>query len=147
MEKRPLIKSRRRAVPFGKLPTEYSSLCRFYLPRPIHDEAEYESVREVAEAFAGFEAQMSTDQRDYFELLVSLMQTWEAGQLQATAQTPQQLLHHLMGEHGMTATDLSRVLGASRQLGPMILRGARSITAEHARALGSYFGVPAGAFI
>ena len=47
----------------------------------------------------------------------------------------------------MSATDLSRLLGASRQLGPMILRGERRITAEHARTLGSHFGLSAGAFI
>jgi antitoxin component HigA of HigAB toxin-antitoxin module len=32
-------------------------------------------------------------------------------------------------------------------LGPMILRGERSITAEHARKLGKRFGLPAGVFI
>jgi antitoxin component HigA of HigAB toxin-antitoxin module len=47
----------------------------------------------------------------------------------------------------MSAADLSRVLGSHRTLGPMILRGERSITAEHARALGSHFGLPAGVFI
>jgi antitoxin component HigA of HigAB toxin-antitoxin module len=60
---------------------------------------------------------------------------------------PLERLKHLIEEHGMTAAELSRVLGVSRQLGPMILRGERSITAEHARALGAKFGVPAGVFI
>jgi len=53
----------------------------------------------------------------------------------------------LLEEHGINATGLSRLLGASRQLGPMILRGERAITADHARVLGAHFGLPAGAFI
>ena len=51
--------------------------------------------------------------------------------------TPLETLKHLMQEHEMSATDLSRLLGASCQLGSMILRGERAITADHARALGA----------
>ena len=54
---------------------------------------------------------------------------------------------HLLGKHGMNAAYLSRLLGASRQLGPMILRDERAITADHARALGAPFRLPAGLFI
>ena len=57
------------------------------------------------------------------------------------------LLRYLVEEHAMSGAGLSRLLGASRQLGPMILRGEREITAAHARALGTHFGLPAGAFI
>jgi antitoxin component HigA of HigAB toxin-antitoxin module len=47
----------------------------------------------------------------------------------------------------MNGADLSRILGTSRTVGPMILRQQRSITASHARLLGNHFGLPAGAFI
>ena len=57
------------------------------------------------------------------------------------------LLRHLLNEHGMNGADLSRILGTSRTVGPMILRQQRSITASHARLLGNHFGLPAGAFI
>jgi len=43
--------------------------------------------------------------------------------------------------------DLSRILQSSAKLGAMILRGDRSITADHARKLGEYFKLPAGTFI
>jgi hypothetical protein len=42
----------------------------------------------------------------------------------------------------MSGTDLSRLLDASSKLGPMILCGDRSITAEHARILGKHLASP-----
>ncbi len=57
------------------------------------------------------------------------------------------MLKYLLENHGMNGADLSRLLGASRQLGPMILRGDREITAEHARALGKHFALSPGVFI
>ena len=60
---------------------------------------------------------------------------------------PLELLKHLLAENDMGGADLSRLLGGSRQLGPMILRGERSITAEHARKLGARFALDPGAFI
>jgi HTH-type transcriptional regulator/antitoxin HigA len=131
----------------GAMPRDYEALCRVYLPRLIHDQAEYESVAEIARVFAGFEEAMSVDQQDYFQLLCSLMEAWEVAHVKWPAVTPLETLKHLLAEHGMSAADLSRLLGASRQLGPMILRGERSITAEHARTMGTKFGVPAGVFI
>ena len=132
---------------FADLPREYAALCRFHLPRPIHDKGEYEAVLEIAGAFAGFEDKMTADQADYFELLTTLLEAWEAAHDKWHNPTPLSLLKHLLEDHAMTASDLSRLLGASRQLGPMILRGERSITADHARAFGMHFGLPAGAFI
>jgi HTH-type transcriptional regulator/antitoxin HigA len=142
------MKTSRKSTPnFREMPREYEALCRLHLPRFIHDQTEYESVAEIARAFAGFEDVMSGDQQDYFQLLCSLMEAWEAGRVKWPEVSPLQRLQHLLDEHGMSAADLSRLLGVSRQLGPMILRGERSITAEHARALGAKFGLPAGVFI
>ena len=35
---------------FQELPKEYASLCRVFLPRPIHDSAEYDNTVEVTDA-------------------------------------------------------------------------------------------------
>jgi len=63
---------------FTDMPRECAALCRMHLPRPIHDKAEYESALEIAEAFAGFEEKMTTDQTDCFDLICALLETWEA---------------------------------------------------------------------
>ncbi len=132
---------------FAELPLNYQELCRIYLPRPIHDEIEYRNTLKIARVFAGFEEQMTSDQTDYFDLLTSILEHWEASRASWRALSPLEILKGLLEDHGMNGADLSRLLDSSRQLGPMILRGDRSITADHARKLGTHFGLPAGAFI
>ena len=91
---------------------------------------------------------MNADQEDYFDLLCSLLEAWDAVHVKWPKQSPRKLLQHLLDEHQLSGADLSRILGAtSRHLGPMILRGEREITAAHARALGAHFSLPAGTFI
>jgi len=138
---------RKNQLRFAALPADYAALCRMHLPRPIHDAAEYDNTNEIAEAFAGFENVMTAGQTDYFDLLASLLEAWETTRILASKKTPVETLRHLLDEHGLTATGLSRILDASPKLGPMILRGDRAITADHARQLGRYFNLPAGVFI
>ena len=57
------------------------------------------------------------------------------------------VLRHLMDEHGMNAGDLSRLLGGSRNLGAMILRGERNVTLPHVRALAAHFKVSPKVFL
>ena len=56
------------------------------------------------------------------------------------------VLCSLMEDHAMSGADLSRLLGASRSLGPMILRSDRNLTTEHARVLSARFQVDPGVF-
>jgi HTH-type transcriptional regulator/antitoxin HigA len=130
---------------FHSMPAAYAALCRRHLPRPIHDKVGYQNALEIIEAFAGFEPLMNQDQHDYFDMLCKLIAEYEEHHILKNQPLP--LLRHLLNEHGMTGADLSRVLGTSRTVGPMILRQQRSITAAHARVLGAHFGLPAGAFI
>lgn len=134
-------------IRFSDLPTTYLELCQIHLPRPIHDEIEYQNTLATARVFAGFEEQMTADQGDYFDLLTSILERWEAVSSEWRDVPALEILKQLLEEHDLSGADLSRVLGASRHLGPMILRGERSITAEHARKLGVHFGLPAGAFL
>ena len=57
------------------------------------------------------------------------------------------VLKHLMDEHGLTGADLSRILGGSRNLGAMILRGDRNLTLAHVRKLAGHFKVSPELFI
>jgi HTH-type transcriptional regulator/antitoxin HigA len=135
----------RKGPTFAEMPRDDSGLAALLIPRPIHDEVAYKNTVEIAETFAGFEAEMNADQTDYFDLLCTLIADYEA--VEAPRVTPLEILRHALNEHGMSASDLSRLLGAHRTLGPKILSGERAITAEHARTLGRHFGLPAGAFV
>jgi HTH-type transcriptional regulator/antitoxin HigA len=129
------------------MPKDYASLIARFMPRPIHDGVGYENTCEVADAFAGYEGQMTADQEDYYDLLCTLIERYDEEHVKWPKVTGLAMLKHLLKNHDMTGADLSRVLGSSGKLGGMILRGERSITAEHARTLSKHFGVNPGVFI
>ncbi len=52
-----------------------------------------------------------------------------------------EVLKHLLGEQDLSAADLSRILGGSRNVGAMLLRGDRNLTLPHIRRLATYFKV------
>ena len=132
---------------FQHLPKEYAALCRVFLPRPIHDAAEYDNTAEVADAMALWQDHFTRDQADYFELLCTLIEDYDAEHVKWPKLKGRDILQHLLDEHDLTAADLSRILGGSRNLGAMILRGDRNLTLAHIRKLAVHFKVGAELFI
>ncbi len=132
---------------FKDLPKEYSALCHHFLPRPIHDKVDYSHVAEVADAMALWQDNFTDDQRDYFDLLCTLMEEYDAEHVKWPTVGRRQILRHLLEARGQSPADLSRLLGSSRNLGAMILRGERSLTIAHIRKLSSYFKVSPELFI
>jgi HTH-type transcriptional regulator / antitoxin HigA len=132
---------------FADLPKDYPSLCRVFLPRPIHDAVDYANVAEVADAMALWQDDFTTDQSDYFDLLCTLMEEYDAEHVKWPKVRGVDVLKHLLDEHGLAAADLSRILGGSRNLGAMILRGERNLTLPHVRKLAAHFKVGAAALV
>ena len=135
------------ASSFDALPKGYAALCREAPPRPIHDEVAYRNTVEIADAFAGFEDRMTADQNDYFDLLCELIQKYEAQVAKPVRLSGTALLRHLLDEHALSGAGLARILGKTASLGPMILRGERKITADHAIRLGKHFNLRPDAFL
>ena len=132
---------------FQDLPKDYASLCRVFLPRPIHDAVDYANVAEVTDAMALWHDDFTRDQADYFDLLCSLIEEYDAKNVKWPKVTGVDVLKHLLGEQGLVAADLPRLLGGSRDLGAMILRGERKLTLNHVRTLARHFGVSADVFL
>ena len=132
---------------FQDLPKDYLALCRVFLPRPIHDAVDYANVVEVADAMALWHDDFTRDQADYFDLLCSLIEEYDSKNVKWPNATGVDVLKHLLGEQGLAAADLSRLLGGSRNLGAMILRGERKLTLNHVRTLSRRFGVSADLFL
>jgi plasmid maintenance system antidote protein VapI len=61
--------------------------------------------------------------------------------------TGMEMLKYLMANTSITQVALSRILGVTESSASMILKGTRSITADHARTLGKHFKMDPGAFI
>ena len=139
------MKGARKEIRFERLPADYSALCRILLPRPIRDRVDLENVIEIVDVMAGHK--MSKDQSDYFEMLCQLIENYEAEHAPKAEVSGTEALRHLLEEHGMNGADLSRLLGAHRTLGPMILRGERKLTLDHVRTLSEHFKVSAELFL
>jgi HTH-type transcriptional regulator/antitoxin HigA len=132
---------------FQDLPKDYEALCRLFLPRPIHDAVDYANIVEVADAMVLWHDEFTLGQADYFGLLCSLIEEYDAKNVKWPKVTGVDALKHLLGEQCLAAADLSRLLGGSRNLGAMILRGERRLTLKHVRALARRFGVSADLFL
>ena len=135
----------RKPIQFERLPKDYRGLCRLFMPRPIHDRIEFESVTEIADAMAGHP--LTADQEDYFDMLCRLIEDYERESVPPPKASGLDALRHLADEHNMSGADLSRLLGAHRTLGAMILRGERKLTIQHVLTLSEHFGVSPELFL
>lgn len=126
---------------YAALPKDFAGLCRAHLPRVIHDRVEYDNTMEVIAAMVLHAGQFTADQSDYFELLSQLVKDYDTTEVNWPNLKPIKHLKHLMAERNMTAADLSRLLGTSRNLGGMLLRGDRCLTLDHVTRLAHYFQV------
>lgn len=141
------MKAARSKTEFASLPEDYNGLCRVHVPRPIRDKVDFNNVTEITDAMSGHK--LTPDQEDYFDLLCRLIEDYENEHEQLTVPKIGALdaLRHLLDAHEMNAADLSRLLGAHRTLGAMILRGERQLTVSHIRKLSEHFNVAADLFL
>ncbi len=138
-----------RFASYADVPKNYRELCQLYLPRPIHDDREQAAASETMNALAVFE-KLNADQRDYLDALTEFVDAYDKTRLKEQPwpeASGLDALKHLLAEHGLTGADLSHILGGSRNLGAMILRGDRNLTLAHVRKLAKHFRVSPELFI
>ncbi len=131
-----------------KLPRSFPALVQFLPPRAIADEVQYDETRAVIDRLMAV-GRLSPDQRDYVETLVQLVEAYESAHeaIDVSGLSPLDSLRHLMAEHGMSASDLARLLGVHVTMGSKILKGERSLTVGHVRTLAAHFGVSPALFV
>jgi HTH-type transcriptional regulator / antitoxin HigA len=138
-----------RFATYSDVPKRYRELCQVYLLRPVHDDREDAAAAEMMNALAVFE-KLNTDQRDYLDALTEFVDAYDKTRLKENP-WPEvsglDALKHLLADHELTGADLSRILGGSRNLGAMILRGERKLTLGHVRRLAKHFNVSPELFI
>lgn len=131
---------------FRRLPRTYGALVAVLPPRPIHDDIDLTNATEMIDRLAGFD--LNTDQEDYLEALSTFVEAYEADRfpIDDSRITPLEALKTLLDEHGMTASDLGRLLG-NRTLGAAILAGRRNLSKAHIKKLAGHFKVEPGLFL
>lgn len=129
------------------IPKSYAELVSLHMPRPINDDAELENTIEIVDRLAVLK-RPTLDQRDYLELLTTLIEKYEEENepIDTRHLKPLDRLKFLLDSHDMSASDLGRLLG-QRELGSKIVSGARDLSKANIRKLMRHFGVSADTFI
>jgi HTH-type transcriptional regulator/antitoxin HigA len=135
-----------RTLTHDDIPVTYAELVGLFMPRPLHDEVDYRNALAVLDAMAGF--QMNADQEDYFEATATFVEKYESEHhaIDQARMTPVELVRSLMEEHGMSESDLGRLLG-DRSLGHRILSGERDLSKTHIRILAEHFALNPAALL
>jgi len=135
-----------KALGHEDIPETYAELVKLFMPRPLHDEVDYRNAVSVLDAMAGFE--MNADQEDYFVAISTFVEKYESQRhaIEGAKLAPVELVRSLMDEHGMSESDLGRLLG-DRSLGHRILSGQRELSKTHIRILAEHFSLDPAALL
>jgi antitoxin component HigA of HigAB toxin-antitoxin module len=130
-----------------ELPTDLDSLVRILPPTALHDEVDYENVREMIDALTAL-PKPTKGQSRYLETLSILFEAYENEhhQIDVEGLSGTDVVRHLLKENGMSASELGRLLG-ERSLGPKILNGDRELSKAHIRKLAEHFGISPAVFL
>jgi HTH-type transcriptional regulator/antitoxin HigA len=131
---------------FPVMPTDYHGLIRMFPLRPLHDKVDLANATEIADAMAGHE--LNQDQEDYFSVLATLINEYEKANLPQPRRKhdPVGNLAFLMEQHGLSASDLGRILG-QRELGSKLLRKERQLSKAIITRLADHFHVSPAIFL
>ena len=131
----------------SKMPKTSSGLIGMWIPRPIRDEVDLDNATEIVDRLSVL-AEPTPDQADYLEVLATLIEAYERQhhEIDVSHLGPIDALRFLMDEHGMTGSDLGRLLG-SRQLGSAILRERRTLSKANIKTLAGHFHVNPNVFL
>ena len=127
---------------YKDIPTTYAQLLSWYPIKSIRDEAEYDAAVKIAGALAVYD-HLNEDQERYLDTISTLIEVYEydAVPFDWPEMSGIEILKGLIEEHGMTISDLARLIGVHRSLGTRILNGERNLTVGHIRILANRFKV------
>jgi HTH-type transcriptional regulator / antitoxin HigA len=126
-------------------PEIYSELLSKYQPRIIKSEEENDKLLAVIEELLS-RPNLTPEEDAMLELLVRLIEDFEAKHYQLNASTPHSRLLHLMEARSLETADLVEILGA-REVAAEIVNGEVEISKKQAEVLGKFFQVDASLFL
>jgi len=117
----------------------YVELLVRYQPKPIATEAENDSAIALAQELE-HRPLRSLEEETFLELLITLIEKFEAEHCPIPSGTPGSMVRHLMDARDLAAVDLIPVLGTQEKV-TAILNDERPIQPDEARKLASFFQV------
>lgn len=140
-------KSRNTPQDFSQFPKDYRTLfCDILLPRPLHSRKEYRAALHVAETMAGHD--LTKDQDDSLDAISTFIEAWEtAHEPRLPTASPDEVLHHLLENNGMTGTTFGRLLGVSSSMVSLLLSGKRQLIPANMAILSEQFKISPAVFL
>lgn len=124
----------------------YGRLLARARPHVIKSEDENDEVLEQIAVLMKQADSRSPEEDALLELLVALVERFEAAHYEIPRAAPHEVLEFLLDQRGMRPVSLVPVLGSRGHISD-ILTGRRGISAEKARELGVFFEVDPGLFV
>lgn len=114
--------------------------------RPIHTEADYKATLRDISAYFDNEPEPGSEEGDRFEILLTLVEAYEAKQFPVGLPSPIEAIKFRMDQEGLTAKDLEPAIGRRNRVYE-VLNGKRNLTLAMIWRLHDMFGIPAESLI
>jgi HTH-type transcriptional regulator/antitoxin HigA len=118
---------------------EYAALLARTLPRVIHTELENEQYTTILEGLL-LKTDRSIEESRLMELLVLLIEDFEARHYVLPAASPVEIIRHLMDANGLLQKDMVDVFGTA-SIASDVLSGKRGLAKRHIEKLSDRFNV------
>jgi HTH-type transcriptional regulator/antitoxin HigA len=128
---------------------DYLELIKRFPLVPIRNDRHLKDAHAIIDELSSLgEDRLAEGQMSYLLVLGDLAGSYESAAFDEMTKNVAGLdiLKHLMDEHGLTGSDIGRIIG-QRELGAKVIKGTRQISREHAKLLGKHFGLPAELFL
>lgn len=114
--------------------------------RPIRNECDYKAALRDVSAYFDNEPEPGTEDGDRFDILLTLIEHYEAKQFPVDLPDPIEAIKFRMDQEGLTAKDLEPAIGKRNRVYE-ILNGKRNLTLTMVWKLHEMFGIPAESLI
>lgn len=114
--------------------------------RPIHTEADYKAALQVVSAYFDNEPEPGTPDGDRFEVLLTLVEAYEARHYPVELPDPVEAIKFRMEQGGLTPKDLVPAIGRLNRVYEILAR-KRPLTLAMIWRLHEKFGIPAESLI
>ena len=114
--------------------------------RPIHNEADYKAALKEISGLMESDPELGTPKGDHLDILVTLVQAYEAKHMRIAAPDPVEAIKFRMEQSGLSIKDLEPIIGKSNRVYEVLNR-KRPLTLTMIRKLHRELGIPAEVLI
>jgi len=114
--------------------------------RPIHTDQDYRAALKQVSVLFDNEPEPGTPEGDYFDVMVTLIEAYEARQFPVDLPNPIEAIKFRMEQSGLSAADLTPAIGRTNRVYE-VLNGKRALTLPMIWKLHQLFGIPAQSLI